>query len=109
MLGRLAGLLDGLVVYPDHMQRNLEASGGLFYSQRVMLAWVETGLSREAAYGLVQRSAMRTWGEGIPLPTLLIADPEVGGVLGAEQVAALCDPSWYVRHARDVQARVFGG
>ena len=109
MLGRLAGLLDGLVVYPDHMQRNLEASGGLFYSQRVMLALVETGLSREAAYGLVQRSAMRTWGEGIPLPTLLIADPEVGGVLGAEQVAALCDPSWYVRHARDVQARVFGG
>ena len=108
MLGRLAGLLDGLVVYPEHMARNMDASGGLFYSQRVLLALVEAGSSREAAYALVQRSAMRTWAEGIPLPTLLAADPEVGGVLGSDAVAALCDPSWYVRHAREVQARVFG-
>ncbi len=107
MLGRLAGLLDGLVVYPEHMVRNMGASGGLFYSQRVLLALVESGRSREDAYSLVQRSAMRTWAEGIPLPTLLAADPEVGGVLGADAIAALCDPAWYVRHAREVQARVF--
>lgn len=109
MLVRLRGLIDGLVVYPENMTRNLEASGGLFYSQRVLLALVEKGLSREEAYARVQRSAMRTWAEGIPLPELLAADPEVGGVLGPDTIPALCDPAWYVRRAREVQARVFGG
>lgn len=107
MLYRLRGLVDGLVVYPEHMQRNLAMSGGLFYSQRVLLALVETGLSREESYARVQRSAMRTWAEGIPLPELLAADPEVGGVLGAERIQSLCDPAWYVRRAEEVQARVF--
>jgi len=107
MLVRLRGLLDGLVVYPRNMQRNLEASGGLFYSQRVLLALVEQGCSREEAYARVQRSAMRTWAEGVPLPELLAADPEVGGVLGAGAIAELCDPAWYVRRAREIQERVF--
>ena len=107
MLSRLRGLVDGLVVYPDNMRRNLEASGGLFYSQRILLALVETGLSREEAYARVQRSAMRTWSEGIPLPDLLVADPDVGGVLGSDAIRALCDPLWYVRRARMVQERVF--
>ncbi len=107
MLVRLRGLVDGLVVYPEHMKRNLEASGGLFYSQRVLLALIETGLSREESYARVQRSAMRTWSEGVALPELLAADPEVGGVLGAEAIRALCDPRWYVRRARVIQERVF--
>lgn len=107
MLGRLRGLVEGLVVYPENMKRNLERSGGLFYSQRVLLALVEAGLSREEAYARVQRSAMRTWAEGLPLPELLAADPEVGGLLGADRIAGLCDPAWYVRRAREVQARVF--
>jgi adenylosuccinate lyase len=107
MLHRLSGLVEGLVVYPENMKRNLDRTGGLFYSQRVMLALVERGLSREDAYARVQRSAMRTWAEGIPLLDLLLADPEVGGVLGAEPLRAACDPGWYVRHARTVQERVF--
>ncbi len=108
MLGRLRGLVDGLVVYPDNMARNLVRSGGLFYSQRVLLALVEAGCSREDAYARVQRSAMRTWSEGTPLPELLAADPEVGGVLGEGAIAELCDPAWYGRNARYVLQRVFG-
>ncbi|MFZ5475857.1 MAG: adenylosuccinate lyase [Myxococcota bacterium] len=108
MLHRLKGLLDGLVVHPENMVRNLESTGGLFYSQRVLLALVEAGLSREEAYARVQRNAMRSWDERLPLPRLLAEDPDVGGVLGEAKVAELCDPAWYVRHAREVQTRVFG-
>jgi adenylosuccinate lyase len=108
MLTRLRGLIDGLVVYPDHMKRNMDLTGGLFYSQRVMLALVEKGLSREEAYARVQRSAMRTWAEGIPLLDLLEQDPEVAGVIGVDVVRAACDPAWYVRNARLAQQRVFG-
>ncbi|MFN7146317.1 MAG: adenylosuccinate lyase, partial [Myxococcota bacterium] len=107
MLHRLHGLIDGLVVYPENMQKNLEKTGGLFYSQRVMLALVEKGLSREEAYARVQKNAMRTWAEGIPLLDLLLADPDIGGVLGEEALRAACDPAWYIRHARAVQERVF--
>lgn len=107
MLTRLRSLVDGLVVYPEHMVRNMDRSGGLFYSQRVLIALVESGCSREEAYQRVQRNAMRTWAEGIALPELLAADEEVGGVLGADEVRALCDPAWYVRQARYVQDRVF--
>ncbi len=108
MLRRLKGLVQGLVVYPEHMRRNLEKSGGIYFSQRVLLALVEAGLSREEAYARVQRNAMLTWSEGGWLPDRLAADPEVGGVLGAATVGELCNLAWYVRHARDVQARVFG-
>ena len=90
------------------MQRNLQSSGGLFYSQRVLLALVEAGCTREEAYTRVQRSAMRTWSEGTPLPKLLVAGPEVGGVLGTDAIAGLCDPGWYTRHARAVLVWVFG-
>ncbi|NQU42230.1 adenylosuccinate lyase, partial [bacterium] len=65
MLNRLCGILDGLLVYPDAMQRNLEKTQGLLFSQKVMLDLVDKGLSREDAYLIVQRCAMRTWqGEG---------------------------------------------
>jgi adenylosuccinate lyase len=90
------------------MRRNLEQTGGMFYSQRVLLALIEAGLSREDAYGRVQKNAMRSWDERLPLPGLLADDPAVGGLLGAAKVAELCDPGWYVRHAREVQTRVFG-
>jgi adenylosuccinate lyase len=109
MLYRLRGLIDGLVVYPENMQRNLDKTGGLFYSQRVMLALVETGLSREEAYGRVQRNAMRTWAEGTPLLDLMLADPEIAGPLGEATIRAACDPQWYVRHVDTVLDRVFGG
>ncbi len=107
MLRRLRGLVAGLMVYPENMQRNLQKSGGIYVSQKVLLALVEAGLSREDAYARVQKGAMVVFAQGGWLPDLLAAEPDVGGVLGAERVIALCDLGWYVRHARTVQARVF--
>ena len=108
MLRRLRGLVAGLVVYPENMKRNLQKSGGIYFSQKVLLALVEAGLSREDAYARVQKNAMLVWAEGGWLPDRLAADPEVGGVLGAAAITELCDLGWYIRHARTVQARVFG-
>ena len=108
MLGRLAGLLDGLVVYPDHMQRNLEASGGLFYSQRVMLALTQKGVSREDSYRLVQRNAMPVWrGEGDFL-TLLKADPEVTAALSHAEIEEKFDLGYHLKHVDTIFRRVFG-
>jgi len=77
MLDRLASLVDGLVVRPERMRVNLESTGSLFFSQRVLLALVEAGLDRDSAYRLVQRHAMRAWDEGLDFPELVRADPEI--------------------------------
>lgn len=109
MLRRLKGLIAGLVVYPANMRRNLQRSGGIYFSQKVLLALVEAGCSREDAYARVQRNAMVVFAEGGWLPDQLAVDPEVGGVLGAGRVAELCDLAQYVRYSREIQARVFAG
>ena len=107
MLRRLKGLIAGLVVYPENMRRNLQRSGGIYFSQRVLLALVEAGCSREDAYARVQRNAMAVFAAGGWLPDQLAGDPDVGGLLGAGRVAELCDLQQYVRYSRDIQARVF--
>ena len=84
----------------------LESSHGLVFSQRVLLGLVERGLTREEAYALVQRNAMRAWDEGRPLGELLAADPEVTAVLPAAELEALLDPTWYTRHVPEVLERV---
>ena len=80
-LARLAGVIDKLVVYPERMRQNLDRLGGLIHSQRVLLALVEAGLSREAAYALVQRNAMKVWDERRRLPER--ASRRQGGARGA--------------------------
>ena len=77
MLDRFTWLVDGLVVDPERMRANLESSHGLVFSQRILLALVESGLQRDEAYRLVQRNALRAWDEGTHLRALLEADPEV--------------------------------
>src|SRR5207253_7123241 len=79
MLDRFAWLVEGLVVYPERMRANLEASHGLFFSQRVLLALVESGLAREEAYRLVQAHAMRAWDEGLDFVELTRGDREIAG------------------------------
>ena len=76
MLDQCRWLIEGLVVVPDRMLQNLEASHGLVFSGRVLLQLVESGLSREAAYEIVQRNALRGLGRGLPLRDLLEADPD---------------------------------
>jgi len=77
MLDRFTWIVDGLVVYPDRMERNLWASHGLFFSHRLLLALVESGLERDEAYKLVQRNAMRAWDEERDFPALVRADAAI--------------------------------
>jgi len=106
LLATARTLLEGLVVRADRMGEVLESSHGLVYSQRVLLGLVERGLTREEAYALVQRNAMRAWDEGRPLGELLAADPEVAARLGGDELGALLDPAWYTRHVPEVMERV---
>jgi adenylosuccinate lyase len=98
MLDRFAWLVGGLVVDAGRMRRNLEASHGLVFSQRVLLALVAAGLARDEAYRLVQRSALRAWDEERDFRALLEADPDVAGRLGAEGLAAAFDLADALRH-----------
>jgi adenylosuccinate lyase len=91
MLDRLEWLVDGLVVDPERMRRNLDASHGLVFSQRVLLALVESGLPRDEAYRLVQRNALRAWDEERDFRTLVESDPETAERLGADGIAAAFD------------------
>jgi len=109
-LGRLTGLIDKLVVYPERMQKNLDRMGGLVHSQRVMLALTQAGLSREEAYALVQRNAMKVWDAdgALSLLDLLKADPDVAQRLPPAQLDALFDLDYHLQHVDTIFARVFG-
>jgi adenylosuccinate lyase len=106
-LARLASIMEKLVVYPANMQRNLERLGGLVNSQRVLIALSQKGLSREEAYRLVQRNAMRSWqGEGDFL-ALLKADKDVGKHLSAAEIEANFDLGYHFKHVNTIFDRVF--
>jgi adenylosuccinate lyase len=103
MLDRFAWLIEGLVVFPERMRRNLEASHFLFFSQRVLLALVESGLSRADAYRLVQRNAMRAWEEEHDFRELVRADAEVAARLDLDELFSLAP---YTRHVDTVFDRL---
>jgi adenylosuccinate lyase len=108
MLDRFATLLERLQVYPDRMRQNLDRTGGLVYSQRVMLSLVDAGMVREEAYAVVQQLAMRAWnGEG-RFTELVGADPIIVGRLRPDALAACFDPGYFVRHTNEIFQRVFG-
>ena len=109
-LGRLAGLMDKLVVYPERMLKNLDRMGGLVHSQRVMLALTQAGLSREDSYALVQRNAMKVWeSDGqLSLLDLLKADADVSQRLSIEELDALFDLDHHLKHVDTIFSRVFG-
>jgi adenylosuccinate lyase len=98
MLDRFAWLVEGLVVRPERMRRNLDASNGLFFSQRLLLALVESGLERSEAYELVQRNAMRAWEEEQDFPTLVRSDAAISARLDAATFDAVFDLEAYTRH-----------
>jgi adenylosuccinate lyase len=106
-LHRLSGVIENLLVYPEHMQTNLDRLGGLVYSQRVLLALTQAGISREDAYRLVQQNAMRVWQEGGDFLELLKADPEVSARVDAETLADCFDPGHHTKHVGNIFARVF--
>lgn len=108
-LARLKGVMDGLVVYPENMERNMnQLGGGLHNSQRVLLALVEAGSSREDAYRLVQRNAMVTWREGKPFNELLKADADIKTMLTDEKIDELFDLGYHTKRVDEIFDRVFG-
>ena len=109
-LVRLTGVMDKLLVYPERMLGNLNKMGGLIHSQRVLLALTQAGASREDAYSLVQRNAMKVWqADGqLQLLDLLTADPEVTAYLKPDALAELFDLGYHFRHVDTIFARVFG-
>src|SRR5215213_8853097 len=109
-LARLTSVIDKLVVYPERMARNLHRMGGLVHSQRVLLALTQAGLSREESYSLVQRNAMQVWDSDgqLSLLDLLKADPEVSGRLTGDQLDALFDLDYHLKHVDAIFDRVFG-
>ncbi|MEA3058113.1 MAG: adenylosuccinate lyase, partial [Sphingomonadales bacterium] len=109
-LARLTGVVDKLLVYPERMQKNLDRMGGLVHSQRVLLALTQAGVSREEAYALVQRNAMKVWeADGqLALLDLLKADREVSEKLGPAELDALFDLGYHFKHVDTIFDRVFG-
>ncbi len=110
-LGRLTGVIDKLLVYPERMQKNLDRMGGLVHSQRVLLALTQAGVSREDSYRLVQRNAMQVWESdgALSLLELLKGDAEVTASLGAEELEALFDLGYHFKAVDAIFARVFEG
>ena len=94
--------------HADAMAANLDRLGGVVYSQRVLLALTQAGLSREAAYAAVQRNAMAIWEEGGSFLDRLMVDEEVSGALDGTALAALFDPAYHMRHVDTIFERVFG-
>lgn len=107
-LVRLTGLIDKLVVYPERMQANLDKLGGLVFSQRVLLALTQAGISREDSYRLVQKHAMKVWEQGKDFLTELSADKEITAKLPKAKLKALFDVSYHTKHVDTIFKRVFG-
>jgi adenylosuccinate lyase len=107
-LARLAGVIDKLVVYPKTMKANLDRLGGLVHSQRVLLALTQAGVSREDAYSLVQRNAMKVWEKGADFLTELGNDKAVTKVLAKKELKALFNLDYHTKHVDTIFKRVFG-
>jgi len=107
-LHRLAGVVEKMVIYPEAMLKNLHKFKGLVNSQRVLLALTQKGVSREDAYRLVQRNAMKVWEEGADFMAELKADPEVGAALTPAEIEEKFDLGYHTRHVDTIFARVFG-
>ena len=106
LLVRFRGILEGLQTYPDRMRQNLELTGGLIFSEAVLLALVGKGLSRDEAYRLVQRHAMKAWESREPFKPLLLADPEVRRLLSPAEIENCFDLGYHLRYLDEIFARV---
>ncbi|PWC85909.1 adenylosuccinate lyase [Azospirillum sp. TSO5] len=107
-LVRLTSMMEKLVVYPERMQKNLDDLGGLVFSQRVLLALTQAGMSREDSYKAVQRNAMQVWEKGGNYLDLLSADPDIAKHIGREKLEPMFDMSYHTKHVDTVFKRVFG-
>ncbi|MDP2920257.1 MAG: adenylosuccinate lyase [Dehalococcoidia bacterium] len=105
-LSVFCGVMKGLNVYPQKMKRNMDITKGLLFSQRVLIALIDKGMSRQDAYKVVQRNAMKTWMRGKKFVTLLKADPDLQKLLTDKELEALFDYSYYTRYVDDIFQRL---
>ncbi|MGA2228852.1 MAG: adenylosuccinate lyase [Syntrophobacteraceae bacterium] len=108
MLARLTRVLDGLAVFPDNMKRNMSVSGNLFFSQQVLLALIQKGISREEAYRIVQQDAMSVWNKGGDLRDELKGDERVTSRLTTGEIDSLFDLKYHLKNVDIIFDRVFG-
>ena len=108
MLAKMTSLIDGLVVYPERMLENLNATRGSVFSGQLLLALTQAGVSREQAYEWVQRNALKAWDEGQDLNSLISADKEITGHLNHEQIDRVFSLDTYLRNVDAIFQRVFG-
>jgi len=109
MLVRLTGIIDGLVVFPENIRKNLDLTGGLWHSQNVLLALVEKGVARDTAYAWVQRNALKVWEKNADFKALLKKDRDIVKVLGTKEIDDLFDISHHLTHIDTIFERVFHG
>lgn len=107
-LNRLTGVIDKLLVYPENMLNNMNKFRGLIHSQRVLLALTQKGVSREAAYAIVQRNAMKVWEKGADFMAELKADPDVRAAMSEAEIEEKFDLGYHTKHVDTIFARVFG-
>ena len=107
-LVRLTGVIDKLLVYPETMLKNMNKFRGLIHSQRVLLALTQAGVSREDAYSLVQRNAMKVWEHGADFLEELLADKDVRAALSEEEIRDKFDVGYHTKHVDTIFRRVFG-
>jgi len=108
ILAKTASLLDGLVVYPENMLKNLNATRGLVFSGQLLLALTQKGVSREDAYVFAQRNAMKVWDEAADFKELVLADKDITDKLSVEDIERIFSFEHYLRNVGKVFARVFG-
>jgi adenylosuccinate lyase len=108
MLSRFTGLIDQLVVYPERMLANIQMTKGVVFSQMVLLKLIEKGISREGAYAIVQKSAMRSWEEGIEFRELLQQDDEVMSRLTRDDLGDVFQIGNFLKQIDFIFSRVFG-
>ncbi|HJO85597.1 MAG TPA: adenylosuccinate lyase [Rhodospirillales bacterium] len=107
-LNRLAGVVENLLVYPEDMQKNIDQLGGLIFSQRVLLALTQAGVSREDSYLFVQRNAMKVWEQGADFLTELKGDSDVTAKINAGELEELFDIGYHTKNVNVIFKRVFG-
>jgi adenylosuccinate lyase len=108
MLARFTGLLKKLLVYPENMLKNMNKTGGIFYSQRILLELTQRGVSREDGYRLVQRNAHAAWEQQADFVDTICRDAEVTAFISAAEIKKLCTPEFFMRHVDTIFKRVFG-
>ena len=106
MLGLAIYIMDELHVYPENMQRNLDITQGLVFSQRVLTTLIEKGVHRQTAYKAVQDAAMTTWRTRTPFIDHLLANAEIAAKFSREEMEKLFDYTYYTRHVDEVFDRI---